>query len=56
MLLLTTHPDQLDLFRRDPAKGAELGKYRAEAIRRIADAEAEWLAASEALEAAERAA
>jgi len=42
------------LFERDPAKGAELGRWRAEALKRIASAEAEWMAASEALEKAER--
>jgi ATP-binding cassette subfamily F protein 3 len=40
------------LFARDPAKAATLSKSRAEAVTALARAEDEWLAASEALEAA----
>ncbi len=35
------------LFARDPAKAAALGKDRAAAVRRIADAEARWVAATQ---------
>jgi ATP-binding cassette subfamily F protein 3 len=39
-----------ETFSREPAKGATLAKDRAAAIRRIADAEERWLAASQAYE------
>ena len=42
------------LFARDPAKAAQLSKERSNAVNALARAEDDWLAASEALEAAMR--
>jgi ATP-binding cassette subfamily F protein 3 len=40
------------LFTKDPAKGAAVSKKRAEAAKKLEAAEARWLSASEAYEAA----
>jgi ATP-binding cassette subfamily F protein 3 len=43
---------QAGAFSRDPAKAAELGRRRANAVRALADAETRWLEASQAYESA----